>query len=135
MAKAYADVQVTSKFLIDFGVVGVSSSYARGNENNQHQPDGTYYLGSGKSQGYGVANFGARYNLHRRVQVFAQVNNIFDRRYYSGAQLGPTGFTANGNYIARPFAAASSGAFPVQQATFYAPGAPRAGSLGLRFRF
>jgi outer membrane receptor protein involved in Fe transport len=82
-----------------------------------------------------VANLGARYNVHRTLQLFVQVNNLFDRRYYSGAQLGPTGFTASGNYIARPFAAASNGEFPVQQATFYAPGAPRGAWGGIRVRF
>ncbi len=135
LVKAYVDIQATSKFFVDLGVVGVSSSYARGNENNQHQPDGTYYLGSGKSPGYGVANLGARYHVHRRLQLFMQVNNLFDRRYYSGAQLGPTGFTASGNYIARPFAAAPNGEFPVQQATFYAPGAPRGAWGGIRIKF
>jgi outer membrane receptor protein involved in Fe transport len=135
MVKAYVDIQATSKFLVNLGVVGISSSYARGNENNQHQPDGTYYLGSGKSPGYGVANLGARYNLNRMLQLFVQVNNLFDRRYYSGAQLGPTGFAASGSYIARPFAAAPNGEFPVQQATFYAPGAPRGAWAGLRLRF
>jgi outer membrane receptor protein involved in Fe transport len=135
MVKAYVDFQATSKFLVDLGVIGISSSYARGNENNLHQPDGTYYLGSGKSAGYSVANLGARYNVHRTLQLFVQVNNLFDRRYYSGAQLGPTGFTASGNYIARPFAAASNGEFPVQQATFYAPGAPRGAWGGIRVRF
>ena len=34
---------------LDVDVVAVSSSYARGNENNQHEPDGTYYLGPGRS--------------------------------------------------------------------------------------
>lgn len=135
LVKAYADIQVTSKFLLDLGVVGISSSYARGNENNQHQPDGTYYLGPGKAAGYGVANLGARYNVHRMLQLLVQVNNLFDRRYYSGAQLGPTGFTASGNYIARPFSAAPNGEFPVQQATFYAPGSPRGAWAGLRLRF
>jgi outer membrane receptor protein involved in Fe transport len=79
-------------------------------------------------------NLGARYNVHSRVQLFVQVSNLFDRRYYSGAQLGPTGFTAAGNFIARPFAAIN-GEFPVQGATFYAPGAPRGAWAGLRFRF
>ena len=135
MVKFYADVQATKALLFNFGVVGVSSSYARGNENNAHRPDGTYYLGEGTSPGYAVANAAARYQLHPRVQLFVQVNNLFDRRYYSAAQLGPTGFTATGNYIARPFPAASNGEFPVQQATFYAPGAPRGAWAGIRFRF
>lgn len=135
MVKLHADIQATSKFLVNFGVVGIGSSYARGNENNQHRPDGLYYLGEGQSPGYAVANAGARYQVHPRVQLFVQVNNLFDRHYYSAAQLGPTGFTETGSYIARPFPAASNGEFPVQQATFYAPGAPRGAWAGMRFRF
>ncbi|WP_321477852.1 TonB-dependent receptor [uncultured Paludibaculum sp.] len=135
LVKAYADVQVTSKLLVDVGVAGVSSSYARGNENNQHQPDGTYYVGPGRSPGYGVVNLGARYSVHRLVELFVQVNNLFDRRYYSGAQLGPSGFTPEGSFVARPFPAASNGEYPVRQSTFYAPGAPRGAWVGLRFRF
>jgi outer membrane receptor protein involved in Fe transport len=135
LAKAYADVQVTSKLLVDLNVIGVSGSYARGNENNEHEPDGTYYLGPGRSSGYGLVNLGARYQVHRRVELFAQLNNLLDRRYYTGAQLGPTGFTAQGNFVARPFPAASNGEYPVQQSTFFAPGAPRGAWVGLRLRF
>jgi len=134
MLKAFADVQLTVKFLVDAGITAVSSSYARGNENNLHQPDGTYYLGPGISPGYAVVNLGARYQVNRVVQLFVQVNNLFDRQYYSAAQLGPTGFSSNGTFIARPFPSVD-GEFPVQHATFYAPGAPRIISGGLRFRF
>ncbi len=134
MVKAFADLQLTRKFLIDAGVVGISSSYARGNENNRHQPDGRYYLGDGTSPGYAVVNLGARYNVHPRVQLFAQVNNLFNRRYYSGAQLGATGFTAAGNFIARPYPLIN-GEYPLQGVTFFAPGAPRGAWAGLAFRF
>jgi outer membrane receptor protein involved in Fe transport len=134
MLKAYADLQLTSKFQVDLGAFGVSSSYARGNENNRHKPDGVYYLGPGTSPGYVVANAGARYQIHRRIQFFVQVNNLFNRRYYSGAQLGPTGFTDTGNFIARPFPAVN-GEFPVRQSTFFAPGAPRGAWAGIRVRF
>lgn len=134
MGKAYADIQVTRKFTIDLGMVAISSMIARGNENNQHKADGRYYLGPGYSPGYAIANLGARYQLTNRIQVFAQVNNLLDRRYYSAAQLGATGFTAAGNFIARPFPIIQ-GQYPVQQATFYAPGAPRAAWGGLRITF
>lgn len=134
MVKAYADVQVTSKFLLDVGVVGVSSSYARGNENNGHEPDGTYYLGPGQSPGYAVVNLGGRYQIHPRAQLFVQINNLFDRHYYTGAQLGPTGFTSSGNFIARPFPAID-GEFPLVGSTFFAPGAPFGAWGGIRFRF
>jgi outer membrane receptor protein involved in Fe transport len=134
LLKAYADFQATSKFAIDLSMNAVSSSYARGNENNMHQPDGTFYLGPGTSPGYGVANLGGRYQVRSWIQIYAEVNNLLDHRYYSGAQLGATGFDANGNFSARPFPAVN-GNFPILHATFYAPGAPIGAWGGLRFRF
>ncbi|MFN7935562.1 MAG: TonB-dependent receptor [Bryobacteraceae bacterium] len=134
MVKAHADVQVNAKLSVHAGVVGMSSAYARGNENNQHRPDGRYYIGEGESPGYGVVNLGGSYQVRARVQLFAQVNNLFDRRYYTGAQLGPTGFTSAGAFVARPFAAVQ-GEFPVLHTTFFAPGAPRGAWGGIRIRF
>ena len=134
MLKAYADFDVTSKLVVNAGAVVISSAYARGNENNLHRPDGLRFLGPGESPGYGVVNLGTRYRAHRRLELFAQLNNLFDRKYYSAAQLGPTGFTAEGNFIARPFPAVN-GEFPVRQATFFAPGAPRGAWGGIRVRF
>ncbi|MEO8026338.1 MAG: TonB-dependent receptor [Bryobacteraceae bacterium] len=134
MLKAYADLQATSKLSIDLGMTAFSSSIARGNENNQHQADGVYYLSPGISPGYAVVNLGGRYQLHRRIQLVAQVNNLLDRQYYSAAQLGPTGFADNGTFIARPFASVG-GEFPVRHTTFFAPGAPRGAWVGVRFKF
>jgi outer membrane receptor protein involved in Fe transport len=134
MVKAYADIAVTSKLTFDLNVIGISSAFARGNENNQHQPDGTYYLGPGSSPGYGIVNLGVRYQLHRRAELFVRVNNLFDRKYYTAAQLGSTGFTASGNFIARPFPPVN-GQFPVQQGTFFAPGAPTGVWGGIKLRF
>jgi outer membrane receptor protein involved in Fe transport len=119
---------------MNLGMVAVSSSFARGNENNLHQPDGIYYLGPGRSPGYAVLNLGARYQLTKTLKLFVQVNNVADRRYYTAAQLVPTGFTATGNYIARQFPSVN-GDFPVQQSTFYAPGTPRMAWGGIRFSF
>lgn len=134
MFKLYADFQATKTFTLNFGVLALSDAFARGNENNEHTPDGRYYLGAGRSPGYSVANLGARYELNRHIELFARVNNLFDKRFYTAAQLGPTGFTAEGNFIARPFAAVN-GEFPLQHATFLAPGAPRAAWGGLRLKF
>ena len=132
--KAFAALQATKKFSVDLDFLAASTSYARGNENNLSKPDGVYYLGPGTSPGYGVLNLGGRYQIHRRVEVFAQVNNVLDHHYYTGAQLGPTGFTAQGTYIARPLQPID-GNFPVVHATFYAPGAPIGAWGGLRVRF
>ena len=108
--------------------------FARGNENNLHQPDATYYLGPGTADGYGVLNLGAHYKVNRRLQLVAQIHNLLDRRYSTAAQLGPAGFTGSGVFIARPFPPVG-GEFPVAHATFYAPGAPFAISVGTRFKF
>lgn len=134
LLKAYLDLQATSKLSANLGLVAVSSSYARGNENNLHQPDGAFYLGPGQSPGYAVLNAGVHYQVRPRWSVFLQVNNLTGRRYYTAAQLGPTAFTATGAFIARPFPAVN-GDFPLQHATFYAPGAPRIAWGGIRFTF
>ena len=134
MLKAFADVQVTTKVSVDLDVIAVSDSYARGNENNLSQPDGLDYLGPGTSPRYGVVNLGARYQLRKQVQLFAQVNNLLDHHYYTVAQLAPTGFTNQGTFIARPLPAVA-GDFPVVHATFYAPGAPMGAWGGIRVRF
>ncbi len=134
MLKAFADLQATKHLSVDLGLVAISKSYARGNENNLHQPDGTYFLGPGYSPGYAVINLGARYQLQRHIELFAQINNLLDRHYYSAAQLGATGFTSAETFVARPLPAVN-GEFPVVHATFYAPGAPRLAWGGLRIRF
>ena len=131
--KAYADYRATEALSLGVNFIAVGSSYARGNENNLHQPDGVYYLGPGKAGGYGVVNLNAEYRFEPRFTVFGQINNLFDREYYTASLLGPTGFTANGNFIARPLPAVA-GQFPIQQATFYAPGAPRTFWVGLRYQ-
>jgi len=103
-----------------------ADQYARGNENNQHQADGVNYMGSGKVGGYGVLNLDTRYTLpNTGWQVFAKVNNVFDREYYTSAMLGTNGFDAAGVF------AAGAGA----NETFLAPGAPRAGWIGMRYDF
>lgn len=76
----------------------------------------------------------AGYTLTRRLQLIAQVNNLFDRKYATGAQLGPAGFTENGTFLARPLPAVN-GEFPVRQTTFLAAGAPLRAWIGARVRF
>ena len=134
MFKAFADVQVMPKLSVDIDLIAASGVFARGNENNAHEPDGTYYLGPGSTPAYGIVNIGVRYDLNKWLQLIAQFNNVFDSQYYTAAQLQGTGFTSTGNFIARPFPAVA-GEFPVQQATFYAPGAPATYWIGTRVRF
>lgn len=134
MLKLGADYQLSQRLTLGADMLAVAGAYARGNENNAHQPDGVYYLGPGKTAGYAVFNLGGSYEATPQWQWTAQINNLFDRRYATAAQLGPTGFDANGNFLARPFAAVN-GAFPLQHATFYAPGAPRSFWIAVKYYF
>ncbi|MEO8306838.1 MAG: TonB-dependent receptor [Pseudomonadota bacterium] len=134
--KAYAAWQILPRLSANMDFLAVSDSYARGNENNAHQPDGVYYLGSGRSAGYGVVNLGMQYKPIGSLTLFAQVNNLFDHQYYTAAQLGTTGFNSQGNFVARPFAGpVVDGERPLLGSTFFAPGAPRAGWFGVRYAF
>ncbi len=132
LLKASADWKMTPALSVGADLIAVSGSYARGNENNRHQADGTYYLGSGRAGGYAVTNLGARYEVSRGLQLFGHINNLFDRHYATAAQLGSTAFSAAGGFVARPFAAVG-GDYPLVNSTFYAPGAPRTVWVGLRY--
>lgn len=129
--KVFADYKPSSKLTVDVNVLAISSSFARGNENNQDVPDGTYYLGSGTSPAYGIVNLGGHYQLHPRFQLFLQINNLFDHHYFTAAQLGATPYDNNGRFTPRPFAPVD-GDYPLRHTTFYAPGAPIAVIGGLR---
>lgn len=114
-------------------MIAVSGVYARGNENNQHTPDGVYYIGPGKTDAYAVVNLGAEIRPARRVTLFGQINNVLNTAYTTAAQLGATGFNAQGQFVARPFAApVINGERPLVSSTFYAPGAPRSFQIGAR---
>jgi outer membrane receptor protein involved in Fe transport len=117
----------------------VSSSYARGNENNAYKADGIYYLGPGVSPGYSVTGFRAHYDLSRRLQLAVQVDNLFNKEYYTAAQLADTGYNAQGAVLTQPFARYTTGPeagnFPAQAVTFFAPGAPRRAWVELKYKF
>lgn len=134
--KAFVGWDVTQRVTANIDLITVGSSFARGNENNEHEPDGEFYLGSGKTGGYTVVNLGLEYRPVQSMQLFAQVTNLFDREYSTGAQLGSTGFNNSGSFVARPFdGPIVDGERPLLGSTFVAPGAPRAYWLGVRFAF
>ncbi len=135
MLKLSADFAATPAITINASMVAISGVLARGNENNTHQPDGNIYLGDGRSKGYAVVNLGAKYRATPKLQFMAQINNLFDTRYTTGAQLGANGFDANGNFAARPASNAADASYPVKRSTFYAPGAPRLYLIGLKYAF
>jgi outer membrane receptor protein involved in Fe transport len=137
--KAFADFQATSKLAFGLDEVAASSSYARGNENNAYKADGIYYLGPGVSPGYAIANFRAHYDLTKHFQLAVQIDNLFNLRYYTAAQLANTALTSQGAIQSLPFPAYTAGPYagsaPAQSATFFAPGAPRRAWVELRLKF
>ena len=130
MLKLSAHYPLTSSFSLNGSMVAVAGALARGNENSQHAPDGTYYQGQGATAGYAVFNLGADWRPTPKMQFMAQINNLFDARYSTAAQLGTNGFDANGSVNAQPF-----GGNQLPQSTFYAPGAPRSISVALKYFF
>jgi outer membrane receptor protein involved in Fe transport len=125
--KFRGEYRVIPNWIVGASAVLFSSQYARGNENNLHQADGVDFFGSGKIGGYGVLNLDTRYTIaNTGWQAFAKVNNVFDRDYYTGGMLAANSFKGAGNTFNDATAA---------NETFLAPGAPRAGWIGLRYDF
>jgi outer membrane receptor protein involved in Fe transport len=139
IGKAYVDYSPFSRLSVDLDFRAAGRSFARGNENNLDKPDGSYYLGEPYSPGYGVTSVGAHYQVHRRVQLFVEVNNLFNHRYYTAAVLANTPFNNAGQLIFRPFPAYTTGPqagnYPVLSTTFFAPGAPVDVFGGMKFTF
>ena len=134
--KAAIGWDVTRFLSLDIDMIAVSGMYARGNENNQDQADGVYYLGPGKTQPYALVNAGAEVRPAADVTLFVQIDNLFDKKYATAAQLGSTGFDTAGNFVSRPFSApVIDGERPLVSSTFYSPGAPRSVQVGARVKF
>lgn len=134
--KAQAMWSPVPQVSLSMDMTAASGVYARGNENNLHQADGVYFLGSGKTDAYALFNLGIEVRPAIAFTLFATVHNLFDKQYATAAQLGPTAFDANGSFIARPFSSPLiDGERPLLSSTFYAPGVPRSVQVGARLRF
>ena len=136
--KFNVDYKPTSKATVTFNIISTSGTFARGNENNQHKLDGTYYLGVGSTDAYAIANLGGRYQLTSNMQLFVEMNNLFNNHYATAAQLGVTPYDANGVFIPRPFPFVNYDGetqYPLRNTTFLSPGAPLTVFGGLRISF
>lgn len=125
--KTFVDYQITPEWGTNLNVMGFSSMFVRGNENNAHSADNEEYLGSGKVSGYVILNYGLRYqpSFVKGLHIFGQVNNLLDDRYKTSGQLGPQALATNGSYAPQTDV----------HTTFYGPGAPRTWWLGMRYSF
>jgi outer membrane receptor protein involved in Fe transport len=135
LLKVFVDYSHSSNITLGASMIAVAGALARGNENAGHQPDGAFYQGAGQSAGYAVFNLSGSYRVNQQWQWTVQINNLFDARYNTAAQLGANGFDANGNFQARPFGGSAAAGYPLQHSTFYAPGAPRAISVAVKYVF
>jgi outer membrane receptor protein involved in Fe transport len=123
--KFYGQFHPSTKLMVELDIIASGSAYARGNENNLDEPDGVYYLGPGKSAGYGIGNLGARYQATKRLQLFVQMNNLLDKHYSTAAQLGTTPFDNNDVFVAQPFGTPyGADNVPIRSSSFQAPGTP-----------
>jgi outer membrane receptor protein involved in Fe transport len=119
--KARVDWSVTPHFFVGANILTSAGVYARGDENNQDS--------NGKLPGYTVVNVDARYLASDRFEVFARINNLFDRRYANFGVVGENFFTGPD----RTFGPAV-GIDPAPE-QFRGPGAPFGAWLGVRYSF
>jgi outer membrane receptor protein involved in Fe transport len=87
-----------------------SSQFLRGDEPNLLEP----------IDGYAVVNLAARYAVTPRIEVFADVINLFDAEYETFGLLGEADDVLGDDY---------------DDPRFVSPGAPRAAWLGVRLKF
>lgn len=87
-----------------------SSQFLRGDEANLLDP----------IDGYAVVNLAARYSVTPRVEVFADVINLFDAEYETFGLLGEADDVLGDEY---------------DDPRFVSPGAPRAAWMGVRLKF
>jgi len=78
-----------TRYAAGLNVTGQSNQVARGDENNQDV--------NGPLPGFVLVSLDARLDISSSWHVFARVDNLFDRRYFTFATLGTNVFTAPGN--------------------------------------
>jgi len=119
--KLRVDCNLTERWTTGTSILTSSGVYARGDENNSDR--------NGRLPGYTLLNLDTRYAVSSALEVFARVNNLFDRRYYNFALLGQNVFTGPN----RTFGPAAG--FAPRDEQFRGPGTPRGVWLGARYAF
>ena len=120
-AKLRAEFNASDRWTLGGTVAYASSQYAHGDENNRDS--------HGRVPGYTVTNLDTQFQLAKNLQLFANVTNLFDRRYQNFGLLGANAFTGPD----RTFGPAL-GIEPVAE-QFRGLGSPRGFWIGLRYTF
>lgn len=137
----------------DFGLTMIahSSSFVRGNENNDHRAGeyeyvrrstGTGYAyvpnrpftNVGSVAGYVVFNLKTSYEIVPGLSVFALVNNLFDKGYFTAGRLGINPFSPRDQGTTGP-SGWNYNSNDWLNTTMVAPGAPRGFWAGIEYRY
>ena len=146
--KLFLTYNLNDKLMVGLDSITRSSSYLRGNENNQHQAGGDF-RGAGKSAGYTVLNLSASYKPSSDWTFFGRVNNLLDRDYSTGGILGSSPYNSAGQLTLGEYTSCSAtegtgslglrcsavGKMQGFGESFLAPGAPRTAWVGVRWEF
>jgi iron complex outermembrane recepter protein len=105
--KAGIEYNVTDAWKIGFDVNAIGSQYMTGDQSNQ-QP---------KVPPYAVVNLHGSYQINKNVELFGNVQNLFNQHYYT-----------TGSFFSVPF-------FNLTDPRMFVPGMPLAAYAGLRVKF
>jgi iron complex outermembrane recepter protein len=111
--------ELTQRLSVGVNVLVSDGVYARGDESNQDV--------NGQLPSYTLVNLDAHYRPLPSLEIFARVNNVFNRRYYDFGILGHNFFTGP-NHTFGP----AAGIDPVAE-QFRGPGAPLGAWIGVRY--
>ncbi|MDT8841085.1 TonB-dependent receptor [Paraburkholderia fungorum] len=114
--KLRLDYAATAKWNVGANIQYRSAIFARGDENNQDS--------NGRIAGYAIVDLDTTYQVTKQLQLFAHVNNLFDKRYADFGILGQNFFNGPGHSF-------SPNAVTNEQ--FLGMGAPRGVWVGLRY--
>jgi len=114
--KLRLDYAATPKWNIGTNLMYRSAIYARGDEDNQDV--------NGTIGGYTLVNLDTTYSITKHLQVFARVDNLFNKEYTTFGVLGQNFFNGPGH---------SFDGNDITNEQFIGPGTPRGAWLGLRY--
>lgn len=126
------DYEINQRWDIGGNLVAASGSFLHGNENNADQAgginaQGAYIAGNGWIAGYTVVNLRSTYHATQRLDLFARISNLFDKRYSTAGFLTSDSFNPNGSFRPDPNDWTNENAV--------SPAAPRGVWAGIRVRF
>ncbi|MGE3774068.1 MAG: TonB-dependent receptor [Gammaproteobacteria bacterium] len=143
--RAGVNFDLTERLTLGLQAIAQARSYARGNENNEHQPGGTdaddsprprqrRYVGDGELDGFAIFNLDASFDITARASAFLQIDNLFDKRFATAGLLGLNSFTES-RYGVRDASGFNYNSNDWTHSLFVGPGAPRAVWAGVRYAF